>query len=59
MSMHDLAVEIKDEAKRVDGQITKAADILKRISYGDDWRDIKGDIDEVVEILESISGDIY
>ena len=59
MSMYALAVEIKDEAKRVDDQITKATDILKRVSYGDDWRDIKGDIDEVVEILESISGDIY
>lgn len=59
MSMYDLAVEIKDEAKRLDGQITKATDILKRISYSDDWRDIEGDIDEVVEILESMSSDIY
>ena len=59
MSMYDLSVEIKDEAVRVDEELTKAVDILKRIDYGDEWRDIKGDIDEVVEILENLSTDIY
>ena len=59
MSMYDLAVEIKDEAQRVDGQITKAVGILNRIAYGDEWRDIKGEIDEAIEILETLSNEIY
>jgi len=59
MSMYDLSVEIKDEAKRVDKELTKATDILKCIDYGDEWRDIKGYVDEVVEMLENLSIDIY
>ena len=59
MSIYDLSVEIKDESIRVEKELTKAVDILTRINYGDEWRDIKGDIDEAVEILESLNTDIY
>lgn len=59
MSMYDLAIEIKEEAHRVDKEITRAMDILNRIDYNDDFQELKSGIDEVIEILGDISTDIY
>ena len=59
MSMYDLAIEIKEEAHRVDKEITRAMDILNRIDYNDDFQELKSGIDEVIEILGDISTDVY
>ena len=56
---NDLAIETKEEAHRVSNEVTRAMNILKRIDYNDEWRDIKSDIDEAMEILEDINNDIY
>lgn len=59
MSMYDLAIEIKEEAHRVDKEITRAIYILNRIDYNDDFQELKRNIDEVIETLGDISTDVY
>ena len=59
MNICDDLLEIRDKVSGLDDKLRKASRILRKLNKGDEIGEVMDEIEQVIEIIESVSAELY